>query len=265
MARLLGLVAGTPVDLYFSMKEAPKHFQARGENNPDGWGLGWFNGGVPEVRKHALPASGEIPEEEAAAEARSELFVAHVRRSSRTPRAVANTHPFAAGGWLFAHTGALYPLLETKVRRQVGRISYEGHTDSEAFFRLLLHNMETQPDPVEAILAAVRLAVEDGQFSGLNFVLARAGTLYAFRYATRSAPYYSLLWLRREAGRPLEATSRDNFALVRSNLLADTRSVLVCSEELGGPAAEPWKPLDMGELLVVHGGPELTTETIRLV
>lgn len=266
MCRLLGLVASQPVDLWFSMAEAPAHFRALGQNNPDGWGLGYFVDGRPEVKKKALPATGEIPPEEAAAAARSDLLMAHVRRSSRAPRAARNTHPFAEGGWLFAHNGALYPLLEARVRREAGRVQYQGQTDSEALFRLLLLNLERHPDPPEAIRATVAPLVEDGQFSGLNFLLARADTLYAFRYATRSAAYYSLYWLRREPGCELEASSRDNYARLRSRALAEASAVLVCSEELEGlPPGHDWQALGMGELLVVRAGRELKTETLRLI
>jgi len=266
MCRLLGLVASQPVDFNISMAEAPEHFRALGQNIPDGWGLGYFLDGEPQVRKHALPAKGEIPVEDAAAEARADVLVAHVRRSSRAPRALRNTHPFAQNGWLFAHNGALYPLLEARVRREVGRVPYEGQTDSEALFRLLLRHLERYGDPPEAIQAAVEPLVEDGQFSGLNFLLARAGTLYAFRFATRSADYYSLSWIRREPGLALEATSRDNYARLRSQALADTPAVLVCSEELeAAPPGQAWQALEMGDLLVVHADAELKTETIHLL
>ncbi len=268
MSRLFGLAASRPVDLSFSLLEAPRNFGALKQNNPDGWGLGYFVEGRTEVRKNALPASGEVAPEEGAAEATSDLFIAHVRRSSRAPRALRNTHPFAEGGWLFAHTGVLYPLLEAKVRRQAGRAKpYEGQTDSEALFRLILFHLGPQAeaaraDPIPAIRAAVGMLLEDGQFSGLNFLMASAGTLYAFRYAARSASYFSLYWQRREAGRPFEAASRDNYARLRSHSLADTPAVLVCSEELEGPAG--WQQLQMGELLVARAGSGLQTEVVRV-
>lgn len=266
MCRLLGLVASQAVDLCFSMADAPARFRALGQNNPDGWGLGYFLDGRPEVQKNALPAAGEIPAENAAAEARSDLLMAHVRRSSRAPRATRNTHPFAEGGWLFAHNGALFPLLEARVRREVGRAPYQGQTDSEALFRLLLRNLERHRDPPEAIRATVAPLVEDGQFSGLNFLLAGAGVLYAFRYATRSETYYSLHWLRREPGRPLEAASCDNYARLRSGALAEASAVLVCSEQLEEPPpGQSWQALAMGELLVVHADPDLKTQTLRLI
>jgi len=222
MARLLGLVAGEAVDLRMSLAEAPAEFAKLGQSNPDGWGLGYFVDGQAEVHKHELPAQGAIPAGQAEIEARSRLFVAHVRRGSRAPRARKNTHPFSLGNWLFAHTGALYPLLEVSVRRLAGRDRpYEGQTDSEALFHLLLSHLyapaasdrgasrrgdERFPGrpaeggrneaeasaAVAAIHEALKPVLADGQFSGLNFLLAGPEALYAFRYAARSADYYSL-------------------------------------------------------------------------
>ncbi len=261
MARLLGLVAREPVDLRVSLADAPAEFAKLGQNNPDGWGLGYFVGNLAQVSKQDLPAQGPIAPEKAASEARSTVFVAHVRRSSRAPRALKNTHPFAHGDWLFAHTGALYPLLEVGVRRMVGRgRTYEGQTDSEALFHLLLSYLEGAGDPVAAIEEALKPVLADGQFSGLNFLLANPETLYAFRYAARSADYYSLSWRLRGPGRPLEARSRDNFARFRSAGVAQTPAVMVCSEHIEDGE---WCPLQMGELLVVRQ-PDLHAETVKL-
>jgi glutamine amidotransferase len=262
MAGLFGLAAAQPVDVHLSMKHAPAYFQSRGENNPDGWGLGWFDlGGQARVVRHPLPASGEIPEGAASAEACGSVIVAHVRRSSRAPRAQRNTHPFLSNGWLFAHSGALYPLLETRVRRETGRVRCEGQTDSEAFFGLLLRGLEAPVGPVEAIRSAVTLAIEDGQFSGLNFILARAGELYAFRYATRSGSYFSLFWERREPGQPLETHSPETQALIRSAGLAHVPAVVVFSERI----SEATQPLEMGQLLIVRTAPDLAAEVISLI
>lgn len=262
MAGLFGVAAAQPVDLRVSMEDAPAFFRSRGENNPDGWGLGWFDpGGQPRLVKHPLPPSGELPAGAASAEACGSVIVAHVRRSSRAPRAERNTHPFLSNGWLFAHSGALYPLLETRVRRETGRVSYEGQTDSEAFFRLLLDRLQAPAGPVEAIRSAVTLAIEDGQFSGLNFILARAGELYAFRYATRSATYFSLFWERREPGRPLETRSLETQALICSSALARVPAVVVFSEKI----SEAMQPLEMGRLLVVRTAPHLAADVTSLI
>ncbi len=266
MPRLLGLVSAPPVDLSISLADAAGHFAALGQNNPDGWGLAWLENDEFRVNKHDLPIRGDIPAGQASAAGESPLFVAHVRRASRAPRAVKNTHPFVQGGWAFAHSGALYPLLEVSLRRAAGRaLPYEGQTDSEAFFHLILANLEKLTDPVEAIRASAQLVIGDGQFSGLNFLLASRDALYAFRYSTRSASYYSLYFLRRQPGCALQSVSSDTRARVRSVGLAGVEAVVVCSEQIDPPAPhQSWQPLEMGELLVVRREPGLPAEIIRL-
>ncbi len=249
MCRLFGLMTSGEVDLEMSLVEAPDHFRALGQNNPDGWGLGFFEEDAPRVLKRNLPPQGELTPEQAQASARSRQFLAHVRRSTRAPRALHNCHPFTHDGWMFAHNGALYPLLEKWVRSRVGAVKYEGHTESEALFRWLLKNIEKAGGMEAGIRAAVEPLVADGQFSSLNFLLARAGALYAFRYATRSAEYFSLYYLDRAPGGELEAASKDVFSRLSSRGLAQHRAVLVASEAL---TAEGWKPLGMGELLCVR-------------
>ncbi len=255
MGRLFALVAEAKVGLEISMLEAPARCRALGQLNPDGWGLGFFEDGTPRVLKQALPAQGELTPEQAGGRAEARLFLGHVRRSSRAPRALHNCHPFTHDGWLFAHSGALFPLLEKWVRSRVGRVPYEGHTDSEAIFRWLLQNIEKASKPEEGIRAAVEPLVADGQFSSLNFLLARPGALYAFRYAVRSADYYSLYYLDRPAGNELDAASRDVFSRLRSSGLDQRRAALVASEAL---TAEPWQVLGMGELLCVRENLEIS-------
>jgi glutamine amidotransferase len=248
------------------MAEAPAQLAALGQQNPDGFGLGYIAEGRVEVRKQALPAQGALGAGQGRVETLSDLFVAHVRRSSRAPRALHNTHPFAYGDWLFAHSGALYPLLEVSVRRAAGRQrAYEGHTDSEALFHLLLSHLERTTDPVASIGDALKLVVAGSQFSALNFLLARGDELYAFRHAARSADYYALWWRLRRPGRRLEARSSDTFARVQSQAIAHATAVMVCSERIEPPApGERWQPIETGELLIVRRLPSLTTESVKL-
>jgi len=43
MCRLLGLVANKPVDIEFSLQR----FKKFAKNNPDGWGIGWYENNSP--------------------------------------------------------------------------------------------------------------------------------------------------------------------------------------------------------------------------
>jgi glutamine amidotransferase len=236
------------VELAVSLMDAPPKFHAQGHTNPDGWGVGCFHGGQASVTKHELPQNGELTPEQGSFRGSGSLFVSHVRRSSRAPRAKKNCHPFLHDGWLFAHNGALHPLLEKWVRKSVGAVKYEGQTESEALFRWVLQSIEKAGGVEAGIRAAIQPLVADGQFSSLNFLLARAGELYAFRYATRSLGYYSMYFLPRPAGGELDAASEDVHAHLRTEGLARQRAVLIATEKL---SAEPWQAVEPGHLFCV--------------
>ena len=248
MCRLFGLMADGDVELAVSMLDSPSKFHAQGHTNPDGWGVGSFQGGQAAVTKHELPAKGDFTAEQGSACQTGSLFLAHVRRSSRAPRAQKNSHPFQHDGWLFGHNGALHPLLEKWVRKSVGAVKYEGQTESEALFRWVLQSIEKAGGVEAGIRAAVQPLIADGQFSSLNFLLARPGELYAFRYATRSLSYYSLYYLVRNAGGELDAVSEDVHMHLRTDGLVRHRAILVATEKLTG---ESWQPVEPGHLLCV--------------
>jgi glutamine amidotransferase len=262
MCRLFGLLADGEVELTVSLLDAPPKFHAQGHTNPDGWGVGWYRDGEAGVIKHELPAAGALSPEQGSFHGSASLFLSHVRRSSRAPRALKNCHPFQHGGWLFAHNGAIHPLLEKWLRKSVAAVQpvkYEGQTESEALFRWLLLNIE-QAGGVEAgVRAAVAPLIADGQFSSLNFLLARAGELYAFRYATRSLAYYSIYFLTPGAGGELDATSEDVHAHLRTRGLADRRAALIATEKL---TAGPWQLLELGHLLSVKADLSVTVASV---
>lgn len=248
MCRLFGLVADGEVGLEMSLLDAPAQFHAQGHTNPDGWGLGWFSGAEAHVLKHELPATGELTPEQGRGQAAGSPLIAHVRRSTRAPRAQKNCHPFQHEGWLFAHNGALYPLLEKWIRKSATRGKYEGQTESEALFRWLLENIEKAGSVESGVRAAVAPLVADGQYSSLNFLLARAGELYAFRQATRSIGYYSIYYQSRKAGGELKADSQDVHTHLSTDGLARHAAVLVATEKL---TPEAWQTLEPGHLLCV--------------
>ena len=260
MCRLFGLMADGEVELAMSLMDAPPKFHAQGHTNPDGWGVGRFQGSLASVTKHELPPKGELPPEQGSFRGSGSLFLAHVRRSSRAPRAQKNCHPFQHEGWMFAHNGALHPLLEKLVRKSVGAVKYEGQTESEALFRWVLQSIEKAGGVEAGIRTAVQPLIADGQFSSLNFLLARAGELYAFRYATRSLGYYSMYFLARPAGGELDAQSEDVHAHLRTDGLARHRAVLIATEKL---TAEPWQAVESGHLLCVKA--DLTVLSASMV
>jgi len=49
MCRLFGLVANKKVNVEFSFLEADLTFKELGSSNPDGWGIGYYENGNPNI------------------------------------------------------------------------------------------------------------------------------------------------------------------------------------------------------------------------
>ena len=149
MCELMAMSFDAPVSPDFSIRE----FAARGEENPDGWGLGWYPDRSLAIVKepvrwgasrHAgfLATHGSI---------RSAILLAHVRyKTMGGEPSHADTHPFARelGGreYCFAHNGTLDGAawqLPLGVHRPVGA------TDSERFFCHLIHAIDRHGRPLD--------------------------------------------------------------------------------------------------------------------
>lgn len=247
MCRLLGVVGNREVDVVFSFVGARRSFVEQSRSNPDGWGIGWFEGGVPRVFKESLPLY--LSDMEVVRSVRSRVIVAHVRFATHGGRSLENTHPFVYGGYLFAHNGVvdrsgLLELLEPRYRGLL-----RGETDSEALFYYIVQTIEDVGDVVGGIVEAVRSLVERGVwFTSLNSLLATSDALYVLRYARSDPSYYTLYVLRRPSGTDLEVLSRETRMLVISKLRSGEEAVIVASEEM---TEEDWRPIRNKSLLVI--------------
>jgi glutamine amidotransferase len=177
-----------------------------GEANPDGWGIGWYDGEqeCPHVVKEPGPANESRLFELTAREVHARIALAHVRRSSGASRRLANTHPFVAGRWALCHNGhcsgeRLMEHLLPKFRN-----SLEGENDSEVYFALLLQHLESATDPLDALSGGVHEVVSVGDFTGLNFLLCDGQRMYAFHYSTD--PERHSMYLQHQSGRELVAS-----------------------------------------------------------
>lgn len=178
-----------------------------GEPNPDGWGIGWYEAGeesLPLVVKEPAPASESLVFDETARRVTARIALAHIRRSSRTPRMLTNTHPFTSGRWLFCHNG--YCSRERLVEHLLPsyRDRLQGANDSEAYFALLLQHMEATADVAGALRSAVQEVVSVGDYTGLNFLLSDGTKIYAFHYSVD--PQRHGMVLHHDAGRELVAS-----------------------------------------------------------
>jgi len=262
MCRLLGIIANKTVDLEFSLTGGGKAFRDFGRQNPDGWGMGWYEGGAPQLHKEPVSAtrSPELPR--LAHSAHSALFLCHVRYATHGLRNVQNCHPFSSDDWLFAHNGSvsrdpLWAQLEKKRRERV-----KGSTDSEVCFHWILQNIDHHDgDVVEGLRSALEFLDAKGDYSAVNFILSDGHNLYAYRDATVNQNYYSLNYLSRDPSEPFPLTLESEVgALLSSKLLRGERALLVSSETL---TDEPWKEIPLGFLLRISSDLEPELEKIR--
>ena len=138
MCQLLGLNANTPTDLMFSFTG----FATRADEHKDGFGIAFFEG--PGVRLMVDAQSARhspIAETVRRYPIKSENIVAHIRKATRGPVALENTHPFVrelwGRYWVFAHNGDL----KSFAPRLHGAFRPVGSTDSELAFCWLMQEM----------------------------------------------------------------------------------------------------------------------------
>ena len=271
MCRLLGLTAGRePISASFWLLDAPDSLEVQSRRNADGSGIGFFDpAGTPVLDKQPEAAFQDKEFTREAKQARSPVFVAHVRWASVGGRTVQNTHPFAMQGRVMAHNGGLGDV--GRLAEQLGRYRQLvlGETDSEHYFALITQQIDAHGGDVGAGIAAAagwiaaRLPV-----SSLNTVVAAPGELWALRYPGQHALHV----IEPPAGASMPAASgaaasgtaapaglhvRSATSSVHAPALQELPSVVVASEELDGERG--WRMLAPGEL--VHVRPDLTVES----
>ena len=110
MCRLLAYVSPAPRSLQDAVQEPTlSSFRALARIHRDGWGMAWAQpgtaGGV-EVRRSTISAAEDPSFVTAATEIEALAGFLHLRWASEGfAIAPANTHPFLADGWAFAHNG----------------------------------------------------------------------------------------------------------------------------------------------------------------
>lgn len=142
MCDLLGMSFSVPVGASISLDM----FQLRGQENPDGWGLAFYEGSQMQLVKEARPALKSPLYDFVESYPESRIFISHVRRSTRGNRSYANTHPFyrilsvndRRREYALAHNGTLTDMSKLTL----SRIFPIGETDSEQLLCFILENLE---------------------------------------------------------------------------------------------------------------------------
>jgi predicted glutamine amidotransferase len=247
MCRLFGMSAGsTPARATFWLLQAPDSLATQSRREPDGTGLGWFDGhGVPHVSKQPIAAYADAEFAREAREVSSRNALAHIRFASTGALTLQNTHPFLQDHRLFAHNGVIEGLPELEAHLGEDMRLVEGETDSERLFALITREISAREGDIAAgIEAACSWVAARLPLYAINFVLATADGLWALRY-----PYtHPLYVLERAPGEPLEHSSSLG-TRVRSEDGLERALVVIASERMDADPA--WRELASGELLHV--------------
>lgn len=190
MCELFGMSASGSTTASTALAE----FRLRGgetADNPDGWGLAWWEKGVFRLSKEPTPAHLSTRFARLCETARSKLVLAHVRKARLPPvRALSSTHPFqqtcCGMEWVFAHNGLVPEIVDIERASDNPVCRPMGETDSEhAFCHLLGHIARhfyhsPEADPMTRF---GNLAVASGLVSSLgkfNFLMSEGEYLIAY-------------------------------------------------------------------------------------
>ena len=114
MCRLYGFRANEPTKVECSLVYAQNALLSqsiedqRGEAHSDGWGIGYYADSEPSFERRDMAAHADEHFSLAAERVFARTVIAHVRQATVGRHALANTHPFSYGPWVFAHNGTLY-------------------------------------------------------------------------------------------------------------------------------------------------------------
>src|SRR4051812_24255549 len=105
MCRMLGVVAAEPIAPRELLHDAPRSLRALSREHPDGWGLALRTATDWIVHRSTSCAADCAKFGELTDGVTARLVIAHIRQKTVGPAALANTHPFRRGTFVFAHNG----------------------------------------------------------------------------------------------------------------------------------------------------------------
>jgi predicted glutamine amidotransferase len=189
MCELLGMECNVPTDIVFSFSGLALRGGQRGPH-ADGWGLALYEGrSVRTFLEPAAAANSQLAAYIRSHPIKTLLAIAHVRKRTRGPVSLANTHPFVRELWgrhfTFAHNGTA-----RRVKAHpLGRFKPIGTTDSEYAFCAMLHRIDRAfprgyPGSAALSRAVARAGGDLGENGTFNFLLGDGTHLFA-RCATK--------------------------------------------------------------------------------
>jgi len=251
MCELLGLCFNREVTVQLAFSG----LKAGATDNPDGWGVAWYNEYGTQVIKEARPVDQSRLARSFLEDlgARSRTFVSHIRLATTGEADYVNTHPFYRKfddkTWVFAHNGTMDT---EQLSFPHGEFIPIGTTDSELIFCSLLswlkHHELRLADRDEFILLHEKLG-EINRFGELNLIFSDGNRLFA--YHDRSG-YVGLHFLLRQVPYKVVRLRGQYLTLDLAEIIdPDERGYLVASEPLSD---EKWISFKPGQLLVFYEG-----------
>ncbi|MGY5879781.1 MAG: class II glutamine amidotransferase [Candidatus Thorarchaeota archaeon] len=259
MCDLLGLSFNVPITAKISLDI----FQQRGQANPDGWGLAFYQNDRLQIIKEAHSATNSSLYDFMERYTHSKTIISHVRRSTRGTPSYLNTHPFYRRlkigpkdrEFAFAHNGTL---------TQLEKLQFEmykplGETDSEQAFCHILDILSkrettTWTDSDFEIIENTLREINDGK-NTLNCIFSDGSYLFCYsdendhnnglRFTKQFAPFGNVeLVTHEDRLGSVELRSEIPSALDQSGYLISTR-ILTSGE---------WTEFSEGELIVFKDG-----------
>jgi predicted glutamine amidotransferase len=258
MCRLFGLHAGrSSVTATFWLLDAPDNLAAQSKRNPDGTGLGVFDGtGEPVVRKQPIAAWEDTEFACEARELTGTTFVAHVRYASTGDLSERNTHPFLQDGRIFAHNGVVAGLdaLDARLAELGAADLVLGQTDSERVFALVTASIRAADGDVETgLLTAMDWLTTNVPIYAVNLLLSSATDMWALRYPEPNQLY---LLDRRQPEKSPNFDLQTSRIHARSAHLDEGPCVVFASEPMDDDPA--WRLLEPGTLVHVDADLDIT-------
>jgi predicted glutamine amidotransferase len=257
MCRLFGMSGGPEaVRADFWLLQAPDSLSDQGRREPDGTGLGWFDGDRPVISKQPLAADTDPTFAREAQTVTSRTFVAHVRYATTGGLETRNTHPFELKGRLLAHNGMVGDLPKLEHELGSGMSMVGGDTDSERVFALITREIARTGDVGEGIAAAAGWIAANLQMLALNIVLIDADDLWALRYPE----VHDLFLIERDAHGEALHHVRGGRIGAHCDELADRPAVVIATEKMDDDPG--WTQIPAGELVHVDGSLAVTRRQI---
>lgn len=269
MCRLYGFRAVEPTKVECTLVHAQNALliqsrtDLRGKAHADGWGVAFYEDGLPTIERRETPAYQDVHFSVAAERVYARTVIAHVRRATVGGPSLVNTHPFSHGCWLFTHNGTVrgFDAIRDQLQRQTDDCLLaegRGTTDSETVFYWLLSRFrEVGLDPsrpcsdlprlVELIQEGTRELDAMSRGTGaqkpprLNFMLTDGTVLVASRWNQ------TLHWVHRDGIHDCEICGIPH---VHHQPGADYRAVVVASEPISD---EQWEEVPNRSMVAVDG------------